>query len=179
MKRLSRWIGCCLLVLAFALFTAIVINPMRLGGVVLWGGKEDGGRYFVVAKPDQYTEVSEIEYRIEQYLEWCSFLPVLLVWIGFVFWFAPAVPLKKPISPPVGPVPTWMTIASVGITAFGAGVGWVIGHAPWTAFLGAWLAFWFSVVSSVWLHSRLSRQRVRAARDTTDNAANSTPKPVY
>jgi hypothetical protein len=163
MKQLSRWMGCGLFLLVFALLTAIVINPLRLGGVVLWGGKEEGGRYFVVAKPDQYTEVSEVEYRIEQYLEWCYFLPVPLVWIGAVFWAVPDVLQKKPIPPPVGPLPRWMTVASVGITALGAGVGWVIGRAPWTAFLGAWLAFWFSVASFVWLHSRFSRQQSNAA----------------
>ena len=80
MKRLSRWIGRCMLVGAFLLFTAIFINPMRLGGEAS-GGKIEEGRYFVVSNGHRYTEISEIEWRIERYLEWCFFLPVVLIWM--------------------------------------------------------------------------------------------------
>src|SRR5687768_3037130 len=86
MKRLSRWIGRCMLVGAFLLFTAIFINPMRLGGEAS-GGKIEEGRYFVVSNGHRYTEISEIEWRIERYLEWCFFLPVVLIWIGMAFRF--------------------------------------------------------------------------------------------
>ena len=103
-----------------------------------------------------------IEYRIEQYLEWGWFVPVLLVWIGIVFWAALDVRDQNPVPPPLGPPPEWTTPASVGITALGAGLGWVVGRAPWTAFLGAWLAFWLSVTLFVWLHSRFSRRQSNA-----------------
>jgi hypothetical protein len=173
MKQLSRWIGRGFLLLAFALFTAIVINPMRLGGDA-WGGKEEDGRYFVVSTGHRYTEVSEIEWRIEQYLEWCFFLPVVLVWIGLAFLAASGVHQKGPIAPPGEPTPMWMVFASIGVTAVGAGVGWLIGRAPWTAFTGGWLAFSFSVAAAVWLLSRSLRQRSNAdAGAAPDNDRNS------
>lgn len=70
MKQLSPWIGGSFFLLAFVLFTAIVVNPLRLGGSA-WGGKVEDGRFFVVSKGHRYTEVSETEWRIEQTLEWC------------------------------------------------------------------------------------------------------------
>jgi hypothetical protein len=153
MKQLSRWIGGGCFLLAFVLFTAIVVNPMRLGGNA-WCGKVEEGRYFVVAKGHRYTEVSEAEWRIEQALEWCFFVPLPLIWIGMAFWSAAGGVPNEPIPTALPPFPLWMSLANIGITALGAGAGWVVGRAPWTAFFGAWLAFWFSAAWITWLYAR-------------------------
>src|SRR5262245_13399029 len=128
MTRLNQRIGRGLLLLSFVLLTAIVIHPFALGGAV-WGGKVEDGRYFVVSTGHRYTEVSEVQWRIEQYLE-CSFpwLPVVLIWIGLAFRDGPDMPPK---------LTTFLGIVLVVGTAFGAMVGWVITGDPWTPVLGA------------------------------------------
>lgn len=137
------------------LFTAIVVNPLRLGGSA-WGGKVEDWRYFVVAKGHRYTEVSQAEWRVEQALEWCFFVPLPLIWIGLAFCSIGAP--NNPIPPRLAPFPLWMSFANIGITALGAGAGWVAGRAPWTAFFGAWLAFWFSAAWFTWLYARSALQ---------------------
>src|SRR5262245_31005226 len=141
MTRLTRRIGGVLLLLAFALFTAIVIHPFALGGAV-WGGKVEDGRYFVVSKGHRYTEVSEAQWRIEQYFE-CSFpwLPVVLVWIGLAFRDASDTQEKPGPQPSAEPqkLTVFLGVVGVGGTAFGALVGWVITGVPWTVVLRDWL----------------------------------------
>ena len=146
MKRLSQWIGRSLLFLAFALFTAIVINPMRLGGEAS-GGKVEDARYFVVSKGRRYTEVSQTEWRIERNLERCFFVPLVLVWIGMAFCVAPDMQQKKPV-PTAHPPSLEIYGAVLGVTAVGAGLGWLIGRVPWTAVLGAWLGLWGGAIAA-------------------------------
>jgi hypothetical protein len=153
MTRLNRRIGRGLLLLAFVLFTAIVVYPFALGGKV-WGGKVEDGRYFVVSKGHRYTEVSEAQWRIEQYLE-CSFpwLPVVLIWIGLAFRDGPDVPPK---------LTALLGIVGVVGTGFGAVVGWVITGDPWTPVLGAWLVLWGVCLLIAWLQSRSARSQSNA-----------------
>jgi hypothetical protein len=167
MKQFGPWIGGGFFLLAFVLFTAIVVNPFRLGGMA-WGGKVEDGRYFVVSKGHRYTEVSKAEWRIEQTLEWCSFVPLPLIWIGLAFSSGTDGVPNKTIPPQLPPLPLRMVFANIVITALGAVAGWVIGRAPWTAFFGAWLAFWFSAAWITWLYARSLR---RHSSDKLDGAA--------
>ena len=82
MKRFCRFTGRSIVALAIALLAAFFIYPSILGGDV-HGGKVEDGRYFVVGKGHRFTEVTELQWQIEQYLE-CSFpwLPVMLIWLG-------------------------------------------------------------------------------------------------
>ena len=156
MKQLSRWTGRCLLFLAFLLFTAIVINPMRLGGEVS-GGKEEDGRYFVASKGHRSTEVSETEWRIERVLEWCFFMPLVLVWIGMAFCCASESNHKQQV--PVDDPPSLGTCGVVlAAASVGAGMGWLIGRVPWTAVLGAWLGLWAGAISAGLFQHRASTQ---------------------
>ena len=149
MTRLNRRIGRGLLLLAFVLFAAIVFYPFALGGQV-WGGKVEDGRYFVVSAGHRYTEVSETQWRIEQFLE-CSFpLPVLLIWIGLAFRDGPDMPPK---------LTAFLGIVGVVGTAFGVVMGWVITGAPWTPVLGAWLVLWGGCFLIAWLQSRSLREQ--------------------
>ena len=168
MKLMSRWIGCCVLLLAFALFTAIVINPMRLGGNV-WGGKVENGRYYVIAKGHRYTEVSKTEWQIERVLEWSFLLPLPLVWTGLAFLAAAGIG-KKPVPAPTDPPLMWPYFVGIGFTALGAVAGWLIGGVPWTAFFGAWLAVWSSVAAIVWLQYRFMRQQSNSEQPASADA---------
>jgi hypothetical protein len=144
MKQFRRGIGRCVVALAATLLAANFIYPMTLGGVV-WGGKVEDGRYFVVAKGHRYTEVSESQWRVGQSVE-CAFpwLPLLLIWIGLGLRVAPDKG-KEPAPPPS----TNNALAGLSI-AFGAvaGTGALAAArcfntgVPWTIGLGVWLALW-------------------------------------
>jgi hypothetical protein len=140
MARLYRWIGGGSLLLGFALLTAIVIHPFALGGSV-WGGKVEDGRYFVASKGHRYTEVSEAQWRIAQYLTCGSpWLPVMLIWIGLTFRDAPDVP-KEPAPLPSTVSPIWLLGVVVGTAAL-AVVGCYSTGVPWAVVFGTWLALW-------------------------------------
>ena len=169
MKRLSRWIGRCMLFGAFLLFTAIFINPMRLGGEAS-GGKIEEGRYFVVSNGHRYTEISEIEWRIERYLEWCFFLPVVLIWIGMAFRFGGETHHKNDV--PKAEAPSLKVCGAViGVTAVGAGAGWLIGRVPWTAVLGAWLGLWAGAISVGIFQSRASDKKSIEEPDASQDSS--------
>jgi hypothetical protein len=155
MTRLHRRIGRGLLLLAFVLFTAIVVYPFTLGGKVL-GGKVEDGRYFVVSAGHRYTEVSETQWRIEQYLECSLLLPVVLVWIGLAFRDGPGTPSKLTV---------FLGVVGVVGTAFAAVTGWVVTGVPWTPVLVAWLALWGSCFLIACFSGRPSSAEPGAAAD--------------
>ena len=90
MKRFRRWCGGGVVGLAIVLLVTFFFSPFTPGGFVE-GGKVEDGRYFVVSKGHRYTEVSETQWRIAQYVE-CTFpwLPVMLIWLGVGLRVAPA-----------------------------------------------------------------------------------------
>lgn len=159
MKRLCQWLGSGVVALAIAVLVASVIYPSTLGGDVV-GGKVEDGRYFVVGKGHRFTEVSETQWRIEQYLE-CSFpwFPVMLIWIGVGLRCAPDVE-KPPVAPPSTDKAMMGLLIAAGVVAgtgalallrcFNTGVPWTIGLGVWLALLGL---FFFLV----WLEPRSSR----------------------
>jgi hypothetical protein len=156
MTRSYQRIGGAFLLLAFALFAAIVIHPFALGGDV-WGGKVEDGRYFVVSKGHRYTEVSETQWRIAQYLT-CGFpwLPVMLVWIGLTLRDGPDRP-KEPTPRPSTGWPIWWILGFlVGTGALAAG-GCYISGVPWPVVFGTWLALWGCFLLAL-LHARPTRQ---------------------
>jgi hypothetical protein len=153
MTRLNQRIGRGLLLLAFVLFVAMVIHPFVLGGFV-WGGKVEDGRYFVVSKGNRYTEVSEAQWRIEQFLE-CSFpwVPVVLIWMGLAFRDGPDVPRK---------LTSFLGIVGVVGTLGGLVMGWVITGDPWTPALCVWLVVWGSCFLVAWRQSPSARPQSNA-----------------
>jgi hypothetical protein len=134
MTRLNQRIGRGLLLLAFLLFAAIVINPFVLRGGVR-GGKVEDGRYFVVAAGHRYTEVTETQWRVQQFLECGFWLPVVLVWMGLAFRDGPGVPRK---------LTAFLGIVGVVGTASVLAAGWFTTGDPWTPVLIAWLVLWGS-----------------------------------
>jgi len=174
MTRLSRWIGGGFLLLGFAVLTAMVIHPFALGGVV-WGGKVEDGRYFVVSKGDRYTEVSETQWRIEQYLE-CGYgwLPVMMVWIGLTLRDAPDMPKEPaPLSSTTSPI--WPVLGTVVGTAALAAGGCYITGVPWTVVFGTWLALWGCFLLAL-LHSRPTRTQSRVEQGAADVTMNVKPR---
>jgi hypothetical protein len=145
---LNHRIGRGLLLLAFVLGTAMAIHPFVLRGVV-WGGKVEDGRYFVVSKGNRYTEVSVTQWRIEQFLE-CSFpwVPVVLIWMGLAFRDGPGVPPK---------LTTFLGIAGVVGALGGVLMGWVITGDPWTPALCVWLVLWGICFLVAWRQSLSAR----------------------
>jgi hypothetical protein len=164
MKQWRRWIGRCVLTLAATLLAASFLYPMTLGGSV-WGGKVEDGRYFVVATGHRYTEVSEAEWRVAQYLE-CAFpwLPVMLIWIGLGLWAAPVKNNEPALRPSTRHALKGLLIACgvvVGTGAlavmrcFNTGV-------PWTLGLGVCLALWATFFLILWSDTRSTRPRSNA-----------------
>ena len=121
MTQSYRKIGCVVLLLGLALVATCFLYPFALGGSV-WGGKVEDGRYFVVSKGHRYTEVSETQWWIAQYLT-CGFpwLPVMLVWIGVTLRDAPDRPRESAPRPSTG-LPIWWILGFVvGTGALAAG----------------------------------------------------------
>lgn len=164
MKQFRQWIGRCVLALAVTLLAASFLYPMRLGGSV-WGGKVEDGRYFVVAKGHRYTEVSEAQWRVGQFME-CAFpwLPVMLIWIG----------LGLCVTPVKNDEPATRLSTKNALKGLLIACGVVVGTGalvvmrcfntgvPLTAGLGVWLALWVSFFVLLWLDTRPTRPRSNA-----------------
>ena len=147
MKRFRRWCGGGVVGLAIVLLVTFFFSPFTPGGFVE-GGKVEDGRYFVVSKGHRYTEVSETQWRIAQYVE-CTFpwLPVMLIWLGVGLRVAPATgaePAPRPLASnaALGLSIAFGVVAGTGALAvarcFSTGVPWAIG-------IGVWLALWVGI----------------------------------
>ena len=158
MKQICHLLGSLVVTAAITLFAGIVFNPFYLGGQV-WGGKLEDGRYYVVAKGHRYTEVTQAQWRVEQYLEAAfPWLPVMLLWIGLGLRVAPdgdqyADPTKTPSSKQA-----LQTLLIVTLIVLGTGAMAVVRclqcGVPWTLGLGLWLALWIAFAFVLWLQSR-------------------------
>ena len=160
MTRSYRRIGGVFLLFAVASLAASVIYPFALGGVV-WGGKVEDGRYFVVSKGRRYTEVSETQWRVAQYLMCGSgWLPVMFIWIGLTLRDAPGRP-KEPSPRPSAGLPIWWILGFVAGTGALAAVGCHISGVPWPVVFGTWLALWGCFLLAL-LHAHSTRPRSSA-----------------
>jgi hypothetical protein len=173
LHKLRKRLGSLIVLLAIALLAATILNPMRLGGDV-WGGKVEDGRYFVVSKGHRYTEVSQTEWQIEQYLEaGLPWFPVMLLWLGLALRVTPETDPQPAARPSANEALQTLLIIVLIVIGSGAmaiarclqcGVSWPLG-------IGVWLALWVSFFTVVGLDSRRAHPPSPANLDAASGLA--------
>lgn len=150
------WCSMVLFGMALVALPAITIVPSYLGGSAHHGYFEDG-RYFVGGH-GRTAEVSESAWWLAYWVEILFPFSILVpAAAGYVLYRLQALP-NQPRLRSAEVHPFLAALTGIVTVWTGAGLGWLIGRAPWTIWLGGWLGLYVGIGLLVWLIKHRARQ---------------------